>query len=104
MFGAGDAGPEGPRGPKFHPANRSVQQDNRIDATVVWRRSAKARSSKCYRGVEVVVASTDVHQMALYLMRRRSNRPAPNVTDIGVNRDPEDIVKVAIETDAEALS
>ena len=51
----------------------------------------------------IVVASTDVHHFALYLMRSVLEQAGADVTDIGVSRDPEDIAKVAIETDADAV-
>lgn len=56
------------------------------------------------RGRSVIVASSDVHHFALYLLRSVLEEVGATVVDIGVNRDPEDIVKVAIEVDAYAVA
>src|SRR5258708_25330308 len=53
-------------------------------------------------GRKVVVSSTDVHEFAEFLFVSTLSAVGMDVTDFGINRDPEDIVKVAIETDAEA--
>ena len=52
----------------------------------------------------VVVASSDVHHFALFLLRSVLQEAGAKVVDIGVSRDPEDIVKVAIETAADAIA
>ena len=51
----------------------------------------------------VVVASTDVHEFAKFLLTSTLDAAGSNVIDCGINRDPEDIVKVAVETAADAV-
>ena len=52
---------------------------------------------------KVLVASTDVHEFAKFLLTSTFAAVGSKVIDCGVNRDPEDIVKVALETGAEAV-
>ncbi len=52
----------------------------------------------------VVVASTDVHHFALYLLRSVLEAAGADVIDVGVSRDPEDIAKVAVEVAADAIA
>jgi methylmalonyl-CoA mutase cobalamin-binding domain/chain len=54
-------------------------------------------------GRKVVVSSTDVHEFAEFLLVSTLEAVGADVTDFGINRDPEDIVKVAVETAAEAV-
>jgi methylmalonyl-CoA mutase cobalamin-binding subunit len=51
----------------------------------------------------VVVASTDVHEFAKFLLTSTLSRAGASVIDAGINRDPEDIVKVLTETGADAV-
>lgn len=55
-------------------------------------------------GRTVVVASSDVHHFALFMLRSVLQEAGASVVDIGVSRDPEDIVKVVIETAADAVA
>ena len=50
-----------------------------------------------------MVASTDVHEFAKFLLTSTLDAAGSNVIDCGINRDPEDIVKVAVETAADAV-
>ena len=59
--------------------------------------------SEALAGRTVVVASSDVHRFALFLLRSVLEEVGAKVVDIGVSRDPEDIVKVAIEVAADAI-
>ncbi len=52
---------------------------------------------------KVLVASTDVHEFAKYLLTSTLGAVGSEVIDCGINRDPEDIVKVAVETAADAI-
>ena len=52
---------------------------------------------------KVVVASTDVHEFAKFLLTSTLDAAGSNVIDCGISRDPEDIVKVAVETAADAV-
>ena len=55
------------------------------------------------KGIKVVVASTDVHEFAKFLLTSTFDAIGSEVIDCGINRDPEDIVKVARETAADAV-
>ncbi|MBI5090298.1 MAG: cobalamin B12-binding domain-containing protein [Actinobacteria bacterium] len=55
------------------------------------------------RGMKVVVASTDVHEFAKFLLTSTFEALQANVIDCGINRDPEDIVKVVAETAPHAV-
>lgn len=55
------------------------------------------------RGMKLVVASTDVHEFAKFLLTSTFEALDAKVIDCGVNRDPEDIVKVVAETDPDAI-
>jgi methylmalonyl-CoA mutase cobalamin-binding subunit len=52
---------------------------------------------------KIVVASTDVHEFAKFLLTSTFESVGCEVIDCGINRDPEDIVKVALETAADAV-
>ena len=52
---------------------------------------------------KVLVASTDVHEFAKFLLTSTLEAVGSDVIDCGINRDPEDIVKVAVETAADAV-
>jgi methylmalonyl-CoA mutase cobalamin-binding domain/chain len=54
-------------------------------------------------GLRAVVASTDVHEFAKFLLASTLERMGARVIDAGINRDPEDVVKVAVEAGAEAV-
>jgi methylmalonyl-CoA mutase cobalamin-binding domain/chain len=55
------------------------------------------------RGRKIVVSSTDVHEFAEFLLVSTLEAVGGDVVDFGINRDPEDIVKVALETNAQAV-
>lgn len=52
---------------------------------------------------KIVIASTDVHEFAKFLLTSTFEAVGSDVIDCGINRDPEDIVKVALETAADAV-
>jgi len=54
-------------------------------------------------GVKVIVTSTDVHEFAEFLLVSALEAVGSDVIDFGVNRDPEDIVKAVVETNADAV-
>jgi methylmalonyl-CoA mutase cobalamin-binding domain/chain len=64
---------------------------------------AAAGNAAALTGKRVVVTSTDVHEMAAFLLCNALADAGANVVDLGVSRDPEDIVKATIETDAAAI-
>jgi methylmalonyl-CoA mutase cobalamin-binding subunit len=51
----------------------------------------------------VVLASTDVHEFAKFLLEAALTEAGARVIDIGVNRDPEDIAGAAVESAAQAI-
>ena len=55
------------------------------------------------RGRSVVIASTDVHEFAKFLLTSTIDAVGGRVIDCGINRDPEDIVKVVVETNPSAV-
>jgi methylmalonyl-CoA mutase cobalamin-binding subunit len=102
MFGAGEPDPAFPRGRK------PVLQTDLVQRTVAHRdqliADLAARGQEgSLAGIKVVVASTDVHEFAQFLLVSSLSHAGASVIDAGVNRDPEDIVKVAIETAADSV-
>ena len=61
------------------------------------------REEEAIRGMKVLVTSTDVHEFAEFLLASTLAAVGAEVIDFGINRDPEDIVKAVIETDADAV-
>jgi methylmalonyl-CoA mutase cobalamin-binding domain/chain len=53
--------------------------------------------------MKVLVTSTDVHEFAEFLLTSTLLAVGTEVIDFGINRDPEDIVKAVVETDADAI-
>jgi methylmalonyl-CoA mutase cobalamin-binding domain/chain len=53
--------------------------------------------------MKVLVSSTDVHEFASFLLASTLEAAGTDVIDFGINRDPEDIVKAVIESDADAV-
>jgi methylmalonyl-CoA mutase cobalamin-binding domain/chain len=61
------------------------------------------REEESIRGMKVLVTSTDVHEFAEFLLASTLSAVGAQVIDFGINRDPEDIVKAVIETDADVV-
>lgn len=102
LFGAGQADPEFPRG------RRPVLQTDLVKSTMEERERLLAElqqrgEEEAIRGMKVIVTSTDVHEFAEFLLTSSLEAAGTNVIDFGINRDPEDIVKAVIETDADAV-
>jgi methylmalonyl-CoA mutase cobalamin-binding domain/chain len=102
LFGAGAPDPEFPRG------RRPVLQTDLVKSTMEERERLLAelrerREQEAIRGMKVLVTSTDVHEFAGFLLTSTLAAVGTAVTDFGINRDPEDIVKAVIETDADAV-
>jgi len=102
LFGAGEVDPSYPGG------RRPVMQTDLVRATMAERERLMAslksrREDPRVRGRKVVVSSTDVHEFAEFLLVSTLGALGADVVDFGINRDPEDIVKVALETNAEAV-
>ena len=102
LFGAGQPDPEFPRG------RRPVLETDLVKSTMEERERlvAELRSrgeEEAVRGMKVLVTSTDVHEFAEFLLTSTLAAAGTEVIDFGINRDPEDIVKAVIETDADAV-
>jgi methylmalonyl-CoA mutase cobalamin-binding domain/chain len=102
LFGAGDPDPEFPRG------RRSVLETDLVKSTMEERERILAElhgrhEEEAIRGMKVLVTSTDVHEFAPFLLASTLSAVGAEVIDFGINRDPEDIVKAVIETDADAV-
>jgi methylmalonyl-CoA mutase cobalamin-binding domain/chain len=102
LFGAGEPDDEYPRG------RRPVLQTDLVRTTMAERERLLEqlrgrRPVEVLRGVKVLVSSTDVHEFAEFLLVSALEAVGTNVIDFGINRDPEDIVKAVVETDADAV-
>ena len=102
LFGAGEPDPEFPRG------RRPVLETDLVKQTMEERERLLTelqgrREEEAIRGMKVLVTSTDVHEFAEFLLASTLTAVGSEVIDFGVNRDPEDIVKAVIETDADAV-
>ncbi len=103
LFGAGEPDPEFPRG------RRPVLETDLVRSTMEERERLLAelrdrREEEAIRGMKVLVTSTDVHEFAPFLLASTLAAVGTEVIDFGINRDPEDIVKAVIETDADAIA
>ncbi len=101
LFGAGRPDNDVPRGrePVLQTdllRNTLTQRDNIISSLTA---TGRARLD----GHRVVVASTDVHEMASFILESALSAAGAQVTNCGISCDPEDIVKVMLETDAESV-
>ncbi|HET9678252.1 MAG TPA: cobalamin-dependent protein, partial [Solirubrobacterales bacterium] len=102
LFGAGTPDLEFPRG------RRPVLETDLVRATMEERERLLAElrtrgEEEAVRGMKVLVTSTDVHEFAEFLLTSTLAAAGTEVIDFGINRDPEDIVKAVIETDADAV-
>jgi methylmalonyl-CoA mutase cobalamin-binding domain/chain len=102
LFGAGEPDAGFPRG------RRPVLQTDLVKHTMVQREELLADlgrrgSEAAIGGMKVLVSSTDVHEFAEFLLSSTLEAAGTEVIDFGINRDPEDIVKAVIETDADAV-
>jgi methylmalonyl-CoA mutase cobalamin-binding domain/chain len=102
LFGAGEPDPEFPRG------RRPILQTDLVKSTMAERERLLAElrergEQDAIRGMKVLVTSTDVHEFAEFLLASALAAVGAEVIDFGINRDPEDIVKAVIETDADAV-
>jgi methylmalonyl-CoA mutase cobalamin-binding domain/chain len=102
LFGAGDPDPEFPRG------RRPVLETDLVKSTIAERERLLAQlhgrhEEEAIRGMKVLVTSTDVHDFAPFLLSSTLSAVGAHVIDFGINRDPEDIVKAVVETDADAV-
>jgi methylmalonyl-CoA mutase cobalamin-binding domain/chain len=102
LFGAGEADPEFPRSRRpvleTDLVRKTMEEKERLLIELQGRREEEA-----IRGMKVLVTSTDVHEFAEFLLSSTLTAVGTEVIDFGINRDPEDIVKAVIETDADAV-
>ena len=102
LFGAGEPDPAFPRG------RRPVLETDLVKSTMDERQRLLERlrgrgEVESIRGMKILVTSTDVHEFAEFLLTSSLAAAGTEVIDFGINRDPEDIVKAVIETDADAV-
>jgi methylmalonyl-CoA mutase cobalamin-binding domain/chain len=102
LFGAGEPDGGYPRG------RRPVLQTDLLRKTLDDRDAAVRRieelgRSSALAGQRIIVASTDVHELAGMLLCSALAAAGGEVIDFGISRDPEDIAKAAVETDAGAV-
>jgi methylmalonyl-CoA mutase cobalamin-binding subunit len=103
LFGAGPRDDTYPRG------RRPVLETDLVHQTMTERErllaAIRARSGPAgvAAGLRVVLASTDVHEFAKFLLEAALTEAGARVIDIGVNRDPEDIAGAAVESAAQAI-
>lgn len=102
LFGAGDLDKEYPRG------RRPVLETDLVHQTMNERKRLLDAVNPGGRrvsltGVRVAVASTDVHEFAKFLIEAALNNVGAKLIDVGVNRDPEDIVHAAVESAADVI-
>ena len=101
LFGAGEPDDTYPRG------HRPVMETDLVHQTMGERERllgfVRSRPGVDLRGRRVLLGSTDVHEFAKFLLESALNEARAQVIDVGINRDPEDIVGAAVESDAEAI-
>jgi len=103
LFGAGPRDDTYPRGRRpvleTDLVHRTMAERERL-LTAVRTRSGGPGSAD---GLRIVLASTDVHEFAKFLLEAALTEAGARVIDIGVNRDPEDIAGAAVESAAQAI-
>ena len=101
LFGAGQPDEAYPR------RRRPVIETDLVHHTMAERSRLldflHAAADTNLRGLRVVLASTDVHEFAKFLLESTLAEAGARVIDAGVNRDPEDIVNAAVESAAQAI-
>jgi methylmalonyl-CoA mutase cobalamin-binding domain/chain len=103
FFGAGELDPSYPRG------RRPVFQTDLLRRTLGERDAvvtglSQSGRTETLKGLRIVVASTDVHELAVLLLCSALGAAGAEVVDFGISRDPEDIAKAVTETAAHAAA
>ena len=103
FFGAGELDSSFPR------SRRPVFQTDLLRRTLGERDAAvtqlvQSGYTEALKGVRIVVASTDVHELAVLLLCSALGAAGAEVIDFGISRDPEDIAKAVTETAAHAAA
>ncbi|MGD0084839.1 MAG: cobalamin-dependent protein [Acidimicrobiales bacterium] len=101
LFGAGEADENYPRG------RRPVLETDLVHQTMTERErlisAVRSASGVSLQGQRVILGSTDVHEFAKLLLEAALGEAGANVIDVGINRDPEDIVGAAVESAADVI-
>ncbi len=102
MFGAGERDDSYMRGRKPVLQTDLVRQTMEKRDAVLSELAARAPDDSLKQR-KVLIASTDVHEFSKFLLTSTFEAVGSRVIDCGINCDPEDIVKVAVETEADAV-
>src|SRR5258708_12357700 len=102
LFGAGEIDPSYPGGRRPVMETDLVRQTMDERARLLENLRARERDPKL-SGRKVVVSSTDVHEFAQFLLASPLPARRIAVTHFRLHRHPQDIVKVAIRTDPDAV-
>ena len=102
LFGTGERDDNFPRGRRPVLQTDLVRQTLEKRAAVLDALAAREPDERL-KGRKVLVASTDVHEFAKFLLTSTFDAVGSRAIDCGINCDPEDIVKVAVETEADAV-
>jgi methylmalonyl-CoA mutase cobalamin-binding subunit len=102
LFGVGEADDNYIRGRKPVLETDLVKQTMEKRATLLDTVSKLGPDARL-ENKKILVASTDVHEFAKFLLTSSLEAVGSDVIDSGINRDPEDIVKVALETAADSI-
>ena len=102
MFGAGA------RDDSYMRGHKPVLQTDLVRQTMekrdaVLSEPAQRAPDEALKKRKVLVASTDVHEFSKFLLTSTFDALGSRVIDCGVNCDSEDVVKVAVETEADAV-
>jgi len=101
LFGAGMPDETCPRG------RRPVMETDLVHQTMNERERlvdlVRSGGGANLDGQRVILGSTDVHEFAKFLLDAALGEAGANVIDVGVNRDPEDIVGAAVESAADVI-
>jgi methylmalonyl-CoA mutase cobalamin-binding subunit len=93
----------GERSDRFAHGRQPVRPTELVAATVAECARFERAAPAAVPGHVIVVGSTDVHEMAKRVLVRALASAGHSVTDIGVNRDPEDFVAAAVAGRASAI-
>ena len=103
FFGAGELDSFYPRG--RHPVFQTDLLRRTLgERDAVVSELSQSGRTEALKGLRIVVASTDVHELAVLLLCSALGAAGAEVVDFGISRDPEDIAKAVTETAAHAAA
>ena len=102
LFGAGEPDDSYLRGRKPVLQTDLVRKTMEQRQAVLDRLAQRTPDDRLKRA-KVLIASTDVHEFAKFLLASTFDALGSRVIDCGISCDPEDIVKVAVETAADVI-